>query len=178
VRIVTRCAGLAIFRCRQRRLPARSEHAHVCIVRTCSTIKPITGQADELIHGAAEYSKTLTQGCDLQSMVRTHETNHSAVGDNGWGYVLFHGGVPSEKRPAWLPIQEIRIAVSFFPLSRGVGLNLQHALRRSSYGTCRGTSRAEHGSGASIGLANRAVCKSSTSLLKVPSSRACSMCSL
>lgn len=61
--------------------------------------------------------------------VRTHELIIRRLQARGWDYVLFHGGVPSEKRPALVDRfrddPECRIFLSTD--AGGVGLNLQHA---------------------------------------------------
>jgi superfamily II DNA or RNA helicase len=61
--------------------------------------------------------------------VRTHELIIRRLQARGWGHVLFHGGVPSEGRPALVDRfhddPDCRVFLSTD--AGGVGLNLQHA---------------------------------------------------
>ena len=61
--------------------------------------------------------------------VRTHELIIRRLAQRGWGHVLFHGGVPSEQRPALVDRfhddPDCRVFLSTD--AGGVGLNLQHA---------------------------------------------------
>ena len=61
--------------------------------------------------------------------LRTHELIARRLATRGWNHVLFHGGVPGEKRGAlvdrFLNDAECRIFLS--TAAGGVGLNLQHA---------------------------------------------------
>lgn len=61
--------------------------------------------------------------------LRTHELIVRRLETRGWGHVLFHGGVPGEKRGAlvdrFLADSECRVFLSTD--AGGVGLNLQHA---------------------------------------------------
>ena len=61
--------------------------------------------------------------------VRTHELIARRLEANGWGYVLFHGGVPSERRPALVDRfrEDPSCRVFLSTDAGGVGLNLQHA---------------------------------------------------
>jgi superfamily II DNA or RNA helicase len=61
--------------------------------------------------------------------VRTHELLARRLQARGWGHVLFHGGVPADKRPALVDRfhsdPQCRLFLSTD--AGGVGLNLQHA---------------------------------------------------
>jgi superfamily II DNA or RNA helicase len=61
--------------------------------------------------------------------VRTHELIIRRLQVRGWGHVLFHGGVPSDERPALIDRfhddPDCRVFLSTD--AGGVGLNLQHA---------------------------------------------------
>ncbi|HEX8954952.1 MAG TPA: DEAD/DEAH box helicase, partial [Burkholderiaceae bacterium] len=60
--------------------------------------------------------------------VRTHEILIRRLEEKGWGHVLFHGGVPSEKRPPLVDrfLQDPDCRVFLSTDAGGVGLNLQH----------------------------------------------------
>jgi len=60
--------------------------------------------------------------------VRTHEILIPRLQAKGWGHVLFHGGVPSEKRPPLVDrfLQDAACRVFLSTDAGGVGLNLQH----------------------------------------------------
>ncbi|MFA7242542.1 MAG: DEAD/DEAH box helicase [Sulfuricellaceae bacterium] len=65
----------------------------------------------------------------FSAWVRTHELIARRLNERGWGYVLFHGGVPGEKRGALVdrfrddPTCRVFLSTD----AGGVGLNLQHA---------------------------------------------------
>lgn len=61
--------------------------------------------------------------------VRTHEVVIRRLEQRGWGYVLFHGGVPGEKRGELVDrfCQEPACRVFLSTDAGGIGLNLQHA---------------------------------------------------
>jgi hypothetical protein len=61
--------------------------------------------------------------------LRSHELIIRRLEANGWGYVLFHGGVPSEKRGDLVDRfhQDPDCRVFLSTDAGGVGLNLQHA---------------------------------------------------
>jgi superfamily II DNA or RNA helicase len=61
--------------------------------------------------------------------VRTHELIIRRLKDRGWDYVLFHGGVPGEKRGALVErfCSDPACRVFLSTDAGGVGLNLQHA---------------------------------------------------
>ena len=61
--------------------------------------------------------------------VRTHELIIRRLEARGWGHVLFHGGVPSEQRPALVDRfhEDPACRVFLSTDAGGVGLNLQHA---------------------------------------------------
>lgn len=61
--------------------------------------------------------------------VRTHELIVRRLEKRGWGYALFHGGVPSAKRGALVERfhRELGCRVFLSTDAGGVGLNLQHA---------------------------------------------------
>lgn len=61
--------------------------------------------------------------------VRTHELIIRRLEARGWGYVLFHGGVPGDQRPALVDRfhEDPACRVFLSTDAGGVGLNLQHA---------------------------------------------------
>jgi superfamily II DNA or RNA helicase len=61
--------------------------------------------------------------------LRTHELIIRRLEALGWGYVLFHGGIPSEKRPALIDQfrDDANCRLFLSTDAGGVGLNLQHA---------------------------------------------------
>ncbi|HEY6134939.1 MAG TPA: DEAD/DEAH box helicase [Rubrivivax sp.] len=61
--------------------------------------------------------------------LRTHEVIRRRLADRSWGHVLFHGGVPGEKRGALVEQfhQDAACRIFLSTDAGGVGLNLQHA---------------------------------------------------
>ena len=110
--------------------------------------------------------------------VRTHELIIRRLRARDWSHVLFHGGVPSERRPALIDRFHGRSGLpgSFFPPMRAAsGLNLQHAAATivnmdPAVEPCR--SGAAHRARASTGP-GAAACRCSTSSRKAVSSKAC-----
>ena len=70
-----------------------------------------------------------TKAVVFSQWVRTHELIIRRLQARGWGHVLFHGGVPSDQRPALIDRfnedPDCRLFLSTD--AGGVGLNLQHA---------------------------------------------------
>lgn len=87
-------------------------------------------KADELTTLLAElFEQPEAKVVIFSQWVRTHELIIRRLEANGWGYVLFHGGVPSEKRPALVDRfrEDASCRVFLSTDAGGVGLNLQHA---------------------------------------------------
>jgi superfamily II DNA or RNA helicase len=87
-------------------------------------------KADELATLLAElFEQPDAKAVIFSSWVRTHELIARRLDANGWGYVLFHGGVPGDKRGALVerfrddPTCRVFLSTD----AGGVGLNLQHA---------------------------------------------------
>jgi superfamily II DNA or RNA helicase len=61
--------------------------------------------------------------------IGTHEVLTRRLGERGWGHVLFHGGVPGEKRGALVDrfVNDPQCRLFLSTDAGGVGLNLQHA---------------------------------------------------
>ena len=87
-------------------------------------------KADELMTLLAELlEKPDAKVVIFSQWVRTHELIIRRLQTRGWGHVLFHGGVPSEQRPALVDRfhDEPGCRVFLSTDAGGVGLNLQHA---------------------------------------------------
>ncbi|MDD5037482.1 MAG: DEAD/DEAH box helicase, partial [Methylococcaceae bacterium] len=87
-------------------------------------------KADELAILLAEWFEQPDAKVVIFSQwLRTHELIARRLDANGWGYVLFHGGVPGEKRGALVERfnNEPGCRVFLSTDAGGVGLNLQHA---------------------------------------------------
>lgn len=87
-------------------------------------------KTDELTNLLEElFEQPQAKAVVFSQWVRTHELIIRRLDDNGWGYVLFHGGVPSEKRPALIDrfCHDPDCRVFLSTDAGGVGLNLQHA---------------------------------------------------
>jgi superfamily II DNA or RNA helicase len=87
-------------------------------------------KADELATLLSEvFEDPKAKAVIFSQWVRTHELLIRRLEARGWNYVLFHGGVPSEKRPQlvdrFLTDPDCRVFLSTD--AGGVGLNLQHA---------------------------------------------------
>ena len=87
-------------------------------------------KADELAILLAElFEKPEAKVVIFSQWVRTHELIIRRLQDKGWGYVLFHGGIPSDNRGALVDrfLQDPDCRVFLSTDAGGVGLNLQHA---------------------------------------------------
>ena len=87
-------------------------------------------KADELVTLLAEiFEQPDAKVVVFSQWLRSHELIIRRLDANGWGYVLFHGGVPSEKRGALVDRfhQDPDCRVFLSTDAGGVGLNLQHA---------------------------------------------------
>lgn len=87
-------------------------------------------KADELATLLAElFEEPGAKAVVFSQWVRTHELIIRRLKERGWGYVLFHGGVPGEKRGALVErfVEDPACRVFLSTDAGGVGLNLQHA---------------------------------------------------
>ena len=87
-------------------------------------------KADELATLLAElFEEPGAKAVVFSQWVRTHELIIRRLQARGWGYVLFHGGVPGEKRGALVErfLEDPACRVFLSTDAGGVGLNLQHA---------------------------------------------------
>jgi superfamily II DNA or RNA helicase len=87
-------------------------------------------KADELATLLAElFEAPGAKAVVFSQWVRTHELIIRRLQARGWGYVLFHGGVPGEKRGALVErfVEDPACRVFLSTDAGGVGLNLQHA---------------------------------------------------
>lgn len=87
-------------------------------------------KADELATLLEElFEQPEAKAVVFSQWVRTHEVLIKRLQAKGWGYVLFHGGIPSDKRPALVDsFNNDAICRVFLSTDAGsVGLNLQHA---------------------------------------------------
>jgi superfamily II DNA or RNA helicase len=85
---------------------------------------------DELATLLAEiFERPDAKAVVFSQWVRTHELIVRRLEKNGWGHVLFHGGVPGTKRGALVERfhQDPGCRVFLATDAGGVGLNLQHA---------------------------------------------------
>jgi superfamily II DNA or RNA helicase len=87
-------------------------------------------KADELVTLLEDlFEDPSAKAVVFSQWVRTHEVIIRRLEAKGWGHVLFHGGVPSERRPALVDRfhadSDCRVFLSTD--AGGVGLNLQHA---------------------------------------------------
>ena len=87
-------------------------------------------KADELVLLLEDmFEQPTTKVVVFSQWVRTHELIVRRLQSRGWGHVLFHGGIPAEKRGALVERfhsdPDCRIFLSTD--AGGVGLNLQHA---------------------------------------------------
>ncbi len=86
-------------------------------------------KADELATLLSElFEDPSAKAVIFSQWVRTHELIIRRIEAQGWGYVLFHGGVPSEKRPQLVDrfSEDPECRVFLSTDAGGVGLNLQH----------------------------------------------------
>jgi len=87
-------------------------------------------KADELMAVLDElFEQPDAKAVVFSQWVRTHELIARRLQARGWGHVLFHGGVPSEKRAALIDrfIEDPACRLFLSTDAGGVGLNLQHA---------------------------------------------------
>ncbi|HUG23968.1 DEAD/DEAH box helicase [Piscinibacter sp.] len=87
-------------------------------------------KADELMTVLEEvFEQPGAKAVIFSQWVRTHELIVRRLQSRGWGHVLFHGGVPSDQRPALIDRFHDDPACRVFLSTDagGVGLNLQHA---------------------------------------------------
>ncbi len=87
-------------------------------------------KADELMTMLDElFEQPDAKAVVFSQWVRTHELIERRLKARGWGHVLFHGGVPSEQRPALVDRfhEDPGCRVFLSTDAGGVGLNLQHA---------------------------------------------------
>jgi SNF2 family DNA or RNA helicase len=85
---------------------------------------------DELAILLAElFERPEAKAVVFSQWLRTHELIVRRLEKNGWGHVLFHGGVPGGKRGALVERfhQDPECRVFLATDAGGVGLNLQHA---------------------------------------------------
>ncbi|MFN0317442.1 MAG: DEAD/DEAH box helicase [Burkholderiales bacterium] len=116
----------------QRRLTCALQNMRM----SCNSTYLLDGESD---HGfkADELAMLLTEIFEqpgakvvvFSQWLRSHELIIRRLEANGWGYVLFHGGVPSEKRGELVDRfhQDPECRVFLATDAGGVGLNLQHA---------------------------------------------------
>ncbi|MFL6662995.1 MAG: DEAD/DEAH box helicase [Rhizobacter sp.] len=87
-------------------------------------------KVDELMTVLDElFEQPETKAVVFSQWVRTHELIVRRLQSRGWGYVLFHGGVPAGQRPALVDRfhEDANCRVFLSTDAGGVGLNLQHA---------------------------------------------------
>lgn len=87
-------------------------------------------KADELMTMLDElFEQPDAKAVVFSQWVRTHELIERRLQSRGWGHVLFHGGIPSEQRPALVDRFHADPGCRLFLATDagGVGLNLQHA---------------------------------------------------
>ena len=87
-------------------------------------------KADELMNVLAELlHEPQAKVVIFSQWVGTHEIVGRRLKAAGWDHVLFHGGIPSDKRPALIDRfrNDPRCRVFLSTEAGGVGLNLQHA---------------------------------------------------
>ena len=87
-------------------------------------------KADELTTLLAElFERPEAKAVVFSQWLGTHELVVRRLKKNGWDYVLFHGGVPSDKRGALVDRfrQDPTCRVFLSTDAGGLGLNLQHA---------------------------------------------------
>ncbi|MEO8007140.1 MAG: DEAD/DEAH box helicase [Betaproteobacteria bacterium] len=121
-------------------LSEADQHRLTCALQnmrmSCNSTYLLDGETD---HGfkAEELATLLTEIFEqpdakvvvFSQWLRSHELIIRRLDANGWGYVLFHGGVPSEKRGELVDRfhQDPDCRVFLSTDAGGVGLNLQHA---------------------------------------------------
>jgi SNF2 family DNA or RNA helicase len=87
-------------------------------------------KADELMHLLDELlEEPGSKAVVFSQWVRTHEIIIRRLEARGWSHVLFHGGVPSEKRQPLVDrfIEDPDCRIFLSTDAGGLGLNLQHA---------------------------------------------------
>ncbi|MFZ4538579.1 DEAD/DEAH box helicase [Propionivibrio sp.] len=136
-------------------------------------------KADEL---AALFDDLFTQpeakAVVFSQWTRTHDIVIRRLEARGIGYISFHGGVPSEKRPALVErFRDDPACRVFLSTDAGsTGLNLQQPRHWSTW-TCRGTRRSSNNaSRAFTAWGSSGRCRSSISSPRAPSRRVCSPC--
>ena len=87
-------------------------------------------KADELVTLLEElFEQPGTKAVVFSQWLGTHEVLMRRLRARGWGHVLFHGGVPGDKRGALVDrfVQDADCRLFLSTDAGGVGLNLQHA---------------------------------------------------
>ncbi len=87
-------------------------------------------KADELVTLLEEmFEQPDAKAVVFSQWLGTHEVLMRRLRERGWGHVLFHGGVPSDKRGALVDrfVQDADCRLFLSTDAGGVGLNLQHA---------------------------------------------------
>ena len=87
-------------------------------------------KADELVTLLEElFEQPGAKAVVFSQWLGTHEVLMRRLRQRGWGHVLFHGGVPGDKRGALVDrfVQDAECRLFLSTDAGGVGLNLQHA---------------------------------------------------
>jgi len=87
-------------------------------------------KADELITLLEElFEQPGAKAVVFSQWLGTHEVVMRRLRERGWGHVLFHGGVPGDKRGALVDrfVEDAECRLFLSTDAGGVGLNLQHA---------------------------------------------------
>ncbi|MEO7244152.1 MAG: DEAD/DEAH box helicase, partial [Rubrivivax sp.] len=87
-------------------------------------------KADELVTLLEElFEQPGAKAVVFSQWLGTHEVLMRRLRERGWGHVLFHGGVPGDKRGALVDrfVQDADCRLFLSTDAGGVGLNLQHA---------------------------------------------------
>ena len=87
-------------------------------------------KADELVTLLEElFEQPDAKAVVFSQWLGTHEVLMRRLRERGWGHVLFHGGVPADKRGALVDrfVQDPACRLFLSTDAGGVGLNLQHA---------------------------------------------------
>ena len=109
---------------------------------------------------------------------RTHDIVIRRLEERGIGYVSFHGGVPSDERPALVErFRDDPDCRVFLSTDAGAaGLNLQHASTLVNMDLPWNPALLSSASGAFTAWGRSARCRSSISSPRAPSRRECSRC--
>ena len=139
-------------------------------------------KADELVALLDElFAEPDAKAVVFSQWLRMHEIVIRRFEARGWGHVLFHGGVPSNKRPALVDrFAPIPAAALFLVHRRGQhGTEPAARLDAGEHGPAveSGGTRAAHRAHSPHG-SDGVRCRSSISSPRAPSRRACSRCSL